>query len=105
MGVIEMRNLLIIVILLLFLFDFGVVNAADVVPNEIKQPGTQPLEIAGLDPVGNCARCHGNYDPTVEPYHTWIGSMMAQAGRDPIYWATQAIAEQDFDGSGDLCLR
>jgi hypothetical protein len=31
--------------------------------------------------------------------------MMAQAGRDPIFWATVAIAEQDFDGVGDLCIR
>ncbi len=31
--------------------------------------------------------------------------MMAQAGRDPIFWATLGIAEQDFDGAGDLCLR
>ncbi len=31
--------------------------------------------------------------------------MMANAGRDPIFWATMAIAEQDFDGSGDLCIR
>jgi hypothetical protein len=30
---------------------------------------------------------------------------MANAGRDPIFWATVAIAEQDFDGSGDLCIR
>lgn len=31
--------------------------------------------------------------------------MMAHATRDPIFWATVAIAEQDFDGSGDLCIR
>jgi hypothetical protein len=31
--------------------------------------------------------------------------MMANAGRDPIFWATLAIAEQDFDGAGDLCIR
>jgi hypothetical protein len=31
--------------------------------------------------------------------------MMANAGRDPIFWATLAVAEQDFDGSGDLCIR
>jgi len=31
--------------------------------------------------------------------------MMANATRDPIFWATLAIAEQDFDGAGDLCLR
>ena len=100
-----MRNLLIIAMLLLFLFDFGIVNAADVVPNEIKQPGTQPGDGLLLVPVDDCKQCHGGYDQAVEPYHNWIGSMMAQAGRDPIFWATHAIAEQDFDGSGDLCLR
>ena len=31
--------------------------------------------------------------------------MMANAGRDPIFWATLAVAEQDFDGSGNLCIR
>ena len=31
--------------------------------------------------------------------------MMSHAGRDPIFWSTVAIAEQDFDGSGDLCIR
>jgi hypothetical protein len=31
--------------------------------------------------------------------------MMAQATRDPIFWATVAVAEQDFDGAGDLCIR
>jgi hypothetical protein len=31
--------------------------------------------------------------------------MMANAGRDPIFWATLAVAEQDFDGAGDLCIR
>jgi hypothetical protein len=30
---------------------------------------------------------------------------MGNAGRDPIFWATLAIAEQDFDGVGDLCIR
>jgi len=30
---------------------------------------------------------------------------MAHASRDPVFWAAVAVAEQDFDGSGDLCLR
>jgi hypothetical protein len=34
-----------------------------------------------------------------------MGSAMGNAGRDPIFWATLAIAEQDFDGAGDLCIR
>ena len=79
--------------------------AADVVPTDIQQPGTQPQEIGNLESPGKCDNCHGGYNPTVEPAHTWRGSMMANAGRDPIFWATLAIAEQDFDGSGDLCIR
>jgi hypothetical protein len=35
----------------------------------------------------------------------WQGSMMSHAGRDPLFWATMAVSEQDFGGSGDLCLR
>jgi hypothetical protein len=30
---------------------------------------------------------------------------MAQAARDPLFWATMTIAEQDAPASGDLCLR
>jgi len=31
--------------------------------------------------------------------------MMAHSSRDPIFWATLAVAEQDFNGSGDICIR
>ena len=80
--------------------------AADVVPDPVKMPGTQPHDgIIPMEDVGVCANCHGNYDKAVEPLHNWRGSMMAHAGRDPVFWAALAIAEQDFDGSGDLCIR
>ena len=78
---------------------------ADVVPNEIQQPGTQPGEAGNLDTPDKCDNCHGGYNRAVEPAFNWRGSMMANAGRDPIFWATLAIAEQDFDGAGDLCIR
>ena len=81
------------------------VRAADTVPTDIQQPGTQPREIGGLEAPKKCDNCHGGYDSAVEPAHNWRGSLMAHAGRDPIFWATVAIAEQDFDGSGDLCIR
>jgi len=29
----------------------------------------------------------------------------ATGRRDPVFWTTLAVAEQDFDGSGDLCIR
>lgn len=79
--------------------------AADTVPTEIQQPGTQPAQISNLESPDKCDNCHGGYNTTVEPAHNWRGSMMANAGRDPIFWATLAIAEQDFDGAGDLCIR
>jgi len=80
--------------------------SANIVPNQIKLPGTQPEDqIIPLDEVTVCARCHGNYDQNAEPLHNWRGSMMAHAGRDPVFWATLAIAEQGFDGAGDLCIR
>ncbi len=78
---------------------------ADIVPNEVEQPGTQPNEIGALESPDKCDNCHGGYSPAVEPAHNWRGSMMANAGRDPIFWATVAVAEQDFDGAGDLCIR
>jgi len=75
------------------------------VPNEVQQPGTQQNEVVGIERSENCRSCHAYYDPDVEPYNGWMGSMMAHAGRDPIFWAAMAVAEQDFDGSGDLCIR
>ena len=78
---------------------------AQTVPTDIEQPGTQPLEVPSLEPPTKCDNCHGGYDAAVEPTFNWQGGMMAQASRDPIFWATVAVAEQDFDGSGDLCLR
>ena len=79
--------------------------AAETVPTDIMQPGTQPQEIGNLESPDKCDNCHGGYNISVEPAHNWRGSMMANAGRDPIFWATLAIAEQDFDGVGDLCIR
>jgi hypothetical protein len=78
---------------------------ADIVPTEVGQPGTQPNEVASLETPDKCDNCHGGYDQSVEPAYNWRGSLMANAGRDPMFWATLAVAEQDFDGAGDLCLR
>jgi hypothetical protein len=83
----------------------GIAFAATVVPNEIQQPGTQPQEVSNLESPDKCDNCHGGYNKAVEPAFNWRGSMMANAGRDPIFWATLAVAEQDFSGSGDLCIR
>jgi len=87
------------------LIGAAVAYAALVVPNEIQQPGTQPNQVGNLESPDKCDNCHGGYNQAIEPAFNWRGSMMANAGRDPIFWATLAIAEQDFDGAGDLCIR
>ncbi len=80
-------------------------KAATTVPTDIQQPGTQPGEVAPLERPDQCDNCHADSNKGVELANEWRGSMMAHASRDPLFWATMAIAEQDFDGSGDLCLR
>lgn len=87
------------------IFDCGILYAANIVPVEVQMPGTQPGEVGNLEKPDRCDNCHQNDSPTVNIAHDWRGSMMAHAGRDPLYWATVAIAEQDFDGAGDLCIR
>jgi hypothetical protein len=69
-------------------------------------PGTQPFG-AGIaeDPAQTCIACHGDYDPAVEHWSNWQGSMMAQAMRDPLYLATLQVAESVAPSVGDLCLR
>lgn len=69
-------------------------------------PGTQPNVL--LSPIYasiNCTGCHSGYDPDQEPYERWSASMKAQAGRDPIFHAAFAIANQDANGAGEYCLR
>jgi len=90
--------------------DFTISGApVGVVPttlNDVDMPGTQPLEGAILaDPDQSCATCHGNFDSATEPWYTWRGSMMAQAARDPFFFACMAVAEQDAPSAGDLCIR
>jgi hypothetical protein len=88
------------------------VFAAPTVPTEIEQPGTQPLESPAFS--SSCGCHYGTSNPQWEPGWGWEGNMMGNAGRDPLFWATLAIAEQDFlpnadptqrGGAGDLCIR
>ncbi|MFQ5878164.1 MAG: hypothetical protein ACE5JH_10835 [Acidobacteriota bacterium] len=101
------------------------VLASAIVPEVVDQPGSQPLE--AMPSSTRCENCHGgSYDPAVEPGFNWRGSMMSHATRDPLFWATLDVAEQDFipnlpvwnnlnpgvdpgsdppGGVGDLCIR
>ena len=92
-------------IIFIFLFTSSLLHAATTVPIEAQMPGTQPGEVGNLESPNKCDNCHQSTIPAVNIAHEWRGSMMSHAGRDPFFWATVAIAEQDFDGSGDLCIR
>lgn len=78
----------------------------------IDLPGTQPGGLAmGLPlesgrPCG--VTCHFSGDttmPTAMPYDGWIGSMMGNTLRDPLFLAALTVAEQDRPDVGDWCLR
>ena len=103
-----MKKLIFASIIFTLLCFVGTSFTADVVPPVIDLPGTQPKEVGTFESPNRCDNCHGGYDETTypgEPAFGWRGSAMGNAGRDPIFWATLAIAEQDFDGVGDLCIR
>ena len=55
--------------------------------------------------------CHSDTNPPVNLGFDWMGSMMAQSARDPIFWACFTVAQQDSvwalgnANAGDLCER
>lgn len=64
-------------------------------------PGTQPGSLsAEITPSADCDICHSS-----PIYDRWRGSMMGQAGRDPLMWAALHIANIDAPESGEYCLR
>jgi hypothetical protein len=70
--------------------------------------GTQPGLFYDLDPTNDCAGCHGasgSIGKDFRPFPTWSGSMMANATRDPVFFAALDVANKDVPGVGDYCLR
>ena len=72
--------------------------------------GTQPFLNFPIESSSGCGDCHGGLpaipeDNTYMPYPTWAGSMMANATRDPLFWAAVDIANNDLPGVGDFCIR
>ena len=91
-------------ILLVFAAEAGA--AADI--GSLK--GTKPGDLAfpGFTDADDCGSCHGggiNGDTSFLPSDTWAGTMMANAARDPVFFAALAIANQDKPGVGTYCLR
>lgn len=81
-------------------------------PRDLFLPGTQPHQLVdSITAPQQCFLCHAGYaTQTGQPHNTetwvaWQGSMMAQAGRDPLFFAALDIANADVDGGGEFCLR
>lgn len=67
--------------------------------------GTQSFILSSV-----CAVCHSSQQgsqPNLEhsPWETWAGSLMGLAGKDPLFNAQLATANQDVPGVGYYCLR
>lgn len=56
-----------------------------------------------------CSFCHASQNTFANmksaPHDTWSGSLMANAGRDPLFFAQLTTANQDVPGVGSYCLR
>jgi hypothetical protein len=54
-----------------------------------------------------CGTCHSLDDESGSgaPYDSWVGSLMANAGRDPLFLAQLTTANQDVPGVGYYCQR
>ncbi len=98
------------------LLSAGVAVALDPIEttkNDFFTAGTQPNTIvAGLAPANDlCIFCHadenedGDVGDLAKPYEGWHASMHGQAARDPVFHAAVAIANQDAENAGELCLR
>lgn len=77
-------------------------------PVDFTPQGTQPGLQVGMEGPQNCSYCHkGNDSLELEfmPHSSWSGSMMANAARDPLFWAALDVANHDLPGVGDYCLR
>lgn len=89
----------------------GQAGLGTVAQGDLTARGSQPGLVHPLEASGNCTSCHsGTPFETHYPATSWKGSMMANAGRDPLFWAALDVANADgrsigVDGVGDWCLR
>jgi len=81
----------------------GSAQAAPTAPNSLVNAVTESVA---------CQLCHtfdnampAAAEPRYAPFYGWQGSLMANAARDPIFWAGVALADQDHPGETVECVR
>ncbi len=92
--------------------DIALIPRVPSTPRDFILPGTQPDNLIHLiTPPQQCVNCHAGYSiitgqpKETETWTAWAGSMMAQAGRDPLFYAALDVANGDAAHSGEFCLR
>lgn len=80
-------------------------------PSTVRAIPTTSLTNPLFEPE-NCEFCHlydnaavDSDDAPYAPLRTWQGSLMANAARDPVFWAGVAVADADAPGETELCIR
>ncbi len=75
--------------------------------DDLLLPGTQAGQVGTdvIQPSQACSGCHAFYDVDNSPGDTWKGSLMAQSGRDPLFFAQMTTANQDVPNAGYFCMR
>ena len=94
----------------LILLACSTLALADPIPATLRDfhlSGTQvgDAHINSFLPPSACSACHSNTGSSGEPYASWKGSLMANGGRDPLFFAQLATANQDVANVGYFCLR
>lgn len=82
-------------------------------PGSAKADPTEPNTLVNpLIESSACQLCHtfdnakaAAAEPRYAPFYGWQGSLMANAARDPIFWAGVALADQDHPGETVECVR
>jgi hypothetical protein len=75
--------------------------------NNVFLPGTQPNIVQTFELYSQCQNCHQTQATgfPVTITQDWHGSPMGQAARDPIFYATVAVANKYVNGVGEFCIR
>lgn len=83
---------------------------ADPVPATLRDFHVSGTQVGDANPASFqspqvCSGCHSGTETSAEPFASWKGSLMANAGRDPLFFAQLATANQDVANVGYFCLR
>lgn len=95
---------------LLVLAGFAFTGSGIIPPprhTQVFLPGTQVGTVDTATPVSFCQQCHQSnvVSHRVPVQDEWAGSMMAQAARDPVFYAALAVSNKYRTTSGEFCIR